>query len=501
MSPRTATAPLRVLTAAVLAALLVSPAPCFAIDRDTVLARGQVWVDKKVPYSQRGWADANGVIVADATLGWRRDCSGMASYCLGLRHSDGRPLSYDTSTITRVLILITKDDLRPGDIINRSRTYPGAAYGHAIVFAGWTDETKTRYWAYEQSGGSGGAVRREVPYPFWDPVGFFPYRYQRIEDFYPEWVEPIKGATRYDTAVAASRRAFETGTVDTVVVCSGAGWADALGGAGLAGAVGGPVLLVRPDSLPSGVVGEILRLGAGRAIIAGGRGAVSEQVSRDLAAVVTTVSRIGGVDRYETAARVASATAAELRARGRAPDGVVYLASGVAFPDALAASPVSAALARPILLSRSDALSPAARTALVSLAPTRAVVLGGSGALASKVESAVARYVPAVERIAGTDRYVTADLVARHSVEEGLSWEGLGVATGADFPDALAGGVMQGTLGAPMILTPGTWLHSAPASTVATFSAGIVRARCFGGFSAVNSTVRGQIAQLLGMGH
>ncbi len=500
MPGRIAASRLFALATLALIVLLAATPVALGLDRETVLARGQVWVDKRVPYSQRGWADAKGDIVPSATMGWRRDCSGMASYCLDLRHANGQPLSHDSSTITKVLVPITRDELRPGDIINRSRTYPGAAYGHAIVFARWSDESKTRYWAYDASGGAGGAVFREVPYPFWDPVGFFPYRYQRIQDYYPEWLEPIRGATRYETAVAASRRAFETGTVDTVVVCSGAGWADALGAAALAGAVRGPVLLVKPDELPSVVASEVVRSGASSAIVIGGRRAVGEGVERALASMLATVTRIGGADRYATASMVASAAVRESQARGGAPDGTVYVASGVKFPDALAASPAAASLVRPILLSKPGTMPAQVRSTIASLAPSRVVVLGGTGSISSEVESMVAQVVPVVDRIAGADRYETADLVARHCVDEGMSWQGLGFATGSTFPDALAGGVMQGALGAPLLLTPATYLHSAPASTVATFAPQIVQGRCFGGFGAVSSTVRGQIARLLGMG-
>lgn len=486
-----------------LAALLAQPPLAAAIGRDAVLARGKVWVDRKVPYSQSGWADEGGNVVADASLGWRRDCSGFASYCLGLRYADGRPLSYDSASITKVLEPITKDELRPGDIINRSRTYPGAPYGHAIVFVAWADEAHAWYWSYEESSGSGGAVMRMVPYPFWGdppPAGFFPYRYLGIEEEYDAWIEPIRGASRYDTAVRASRSAFATGTVGTVVVCSGAGWADALGGASLAGAVGGPILLVRPTSLPAAVASETARLGANRALVVGGESAVASPVVDALLATgIGRVERIGGADRYETAALVASATARELRARGRAPDGTVYVASGVTFPDALAVSPVASRFARPVLLSRPDGLPQPSAAALASLAPTRAVLLGGERALAVRVASACAAPGRAVPRIAGADRYATAAAIAAHGVAEGLSWSGLGVATGQSYPDALAGGVAQGALGAPLVLTPSTWLHPAATSALTANRAEIGRGRCFGGFVAVTSDVRREIAVCLGM--
>lgn len=480
-----------------LAAPLIAPASAHAIGRDTILARGKVWVDKHVPYSQSGWANEYGNVVSTPSQGWRRDCSGFASYCLNLRYSSGAPLSYDSSTITKVLEPITKEELQPGDIINRSRLYPGAAYGHAIVFVGWADPDHDHYWSYEESGGSGGAVMRLVPYPFWDPVGFYPYRYKFVdEQRYEEWVEPIDGASRYDTAVEASRRAFATGTVDTVVVASGTGWADALGGSSLAGSVGGPILLTQPTALPACVPVEIARLGATRAIIVGGTGAVDPAVETALrAAGILDVDRIGGADRFDTAARVASATIAE----GGGTDSTVYVSSGVSFPDALAASPVAAAFRRPILLSKPESLPVATADALASLDPTRVILLGGTNALSAQVASECLAPGRDTARLAGPDRYTTAAMIAEHGVAEGLDWNGLATATGQTFPDALAGGVAQGALGSPLVLTPTDWLHPAPRALYSANASEVVRAKCFGGLRAVSSAARYGIAVRLGM--
>lgn len=44
----------------------------------------------------------------------------------------------------------------------------------------------------------------------------------------------------------------------------------------------------------------------------------------------------------------------------------------------------------------------------------------------------------------GADRYETAARIAEVDVEAGMTWDGVGVATGADFPDALSGGGCSG---------------------------------------------------------
>jgi glucose/arabinose dehydrogenase/putative cell wall-binding protein len=57
---------------------------------------------------------------------------------------------------------------------------------------------------------------------------------------------------------------------------------------------------------------------------------------------------------------------------------------------------------------------------------------------------------PAVSRISGPDRYATAAALSRATFASGGSR--VFVATGADFPDALAGGAAAGHLGAPVLL-------------------------------------------------
>ncbi|HVM00467.1 MAG TPA: cell wall-binding repeat-containing protein [Egibacteraceae bacterium] len=68
---------------------------------------------------------------------------------------------------------------------------------------------------------------------------------------------------------------------------------------------------------------------------------------------------------------------------------------------------------------------------------------------------------PAVEPLAGRDRYATAVTVSR------TGWPGTApaavLATGEDYPDALAAATLAGTTGGPLLLTPTTSLHPATA--------------------------------------
>lgn len=457
------------------------PAPAAAITRAEVIARAQRWVDLEVPYSQSAYFET-----------YRTDCSGMVSMAWRL------PRSYSTRDLTATCVPIMRDELQPGDIMLEYDF-------HAAIFEQWADADHSWYWTLEQSSDQGHAVRRLTPYPFWGEHDMKPYRYNGIEevDADGDGILQVAGVDRYGTALAASRHAFATDGADSAVICSGEDWPDALGGSTLAGTLGGPVLLTRRDSLPLGLVEELGRLGVRNVTLVGGTGAISESVEASLAAALPggTVRRIGGVDRYETAALVASATI-EARRDAQLPyDGAVYVATGADFADALGASAVAAHTGRPILLSRPSELPSVTAEAIRSLEASVAYVAGGTAAVS---ETATAELAEAgasrIERIAGADRYETALALARHGAEEGLAWVPLALATGESFADALAGGVMQARLGSLLVLTPSRMLAPSPDRAIRENADLLEHVVVLGGEGAISETVRRQVTALLGLG-
>ncbi|MDQ1521611.1 MAG: hypothetical protein QOI55_2684, partial [Actinomycetota bacterium] len=151
----------------------------------------------------------------------------------------------------------------------------------------------------------------------------------------------IAGATRYDTATAVSSK-FPSPAPEAFVA-SGVDFPDALAGGAAASIGGAPLLLTRPDALPDAVGNELARLKPPEALVLGGSSAVSDAVVRAIDARVTGVRRLAGADRYATAAAVAA---------DRSPNATqTLLATGVAFPDALASAPLARKLGAPILLT------------------------------------------------------------------------------------------------------------------------------------------------------
>lgn len=161
------------------------------------------------------------------------------------------------------------------------------------------------------------------------------------------------------------------------------------------------------------------------------------------------VERIAGVDRYDTAARLASTAQS-----GGVNSSVVYIASGQKFPDALAAAPAVITAGGAILLTAPDRLPETTRRALVSLSPRRVVVVGGPTTVSPAVVAAITAAVPgaAVDRIAGENRYATGRAIVRDAF---VSAPAAYIATGAKFPDALSAGTAAGHLGLPLVLVDG----------------------------------------------
>lgn len=306
-------------------------------------------------------------------------------------------------------------------------------------------------------------------------------------------VQETDGVDRYGTSLAASREAFPDGA-PCVVIATGQDWPDAAGGAALAAAKGGPILLTRRDQLPPGLLAEVRRLGAKEAIVLGGESAVGRgafgALVREFGA--SKVARIGGRDRYETARLVAKAVVVLVPDY----DGTCFLATGGDFPDAVAASPLSAAKSWPVLLSSSDGPDALTRETMKRIGVKKALVLGDTAAVPARAGSML--HGTTVVRLGGANRYETAKKVAQYGVSDaGLLWDKVALATGQDFPDALVGGVLQAREGSVMLLTPGTYLHRAPKSALTAHKASIDAVRFLGGKAVISASTRAEVAAAL----
>ncbi|NUR27427.1 MAG: cell wall-binding repeat-containing protein [Catenulispora sp.] len=282
----------------------------------------------------------------------------------------------------------------------------------------------------------------------------------------------LAGDSRIGTAVSASRFEWaDHGVADparrpaaAAVISRSDNYADALGGAVLAARVGGPLLLTSTGALDPAVTGELSRILAPGApvYLLGGPAALSPTVEQQ-AGAHWSAKRVAGVDRFATAVEIARRALALTPPSTPSDPTHILVATGLDFPDALSAGAAAGALGNGVVvLSNGDVLPDATRAFLADPTGTGAQVeVDTVGGQAGK---AVPEYVPSVKlprnsyvrAFSGQDRYDTSYKVANGLVGLRIQPVSAGIVTGANWPDALAGGALLATLHGPLLLYPPT---------------------------------------------
>lgn len=256
----------------------------------------------------------------------------------------------------------------------------------------------------------------------------------------------IGGANRYETAAMISAQTFDAG-VPTVYLTTGLNFPDALS-ASAATRGGSPVLLVQPGDIPPPVEAELARLQPQSVKVLGASATVSDAVVQEAQQLTgAPVTRIAGSDRFVTSALISS----DAFAPG-VP--VLYVSTGMNFPDALAAGAAGAQAGGPVLLTRPTALSTQVLAEVRRLRPGRVVVTGSTDAVADSIVTQLRTVAPTI-RLAGPDRYETSRLIARDLQSAGGAAT-VALTTGVNFPDALAGGPMVAHSGGSVVLVRST---------------------------------------------
>ncbi len=255
--------------------------------------------------------------------------------------------------------------------------------------------------------------------------------------------ERAAGADRMATAVAVSQKFFPNRT-EAVYIANGLRFPDALAAGPAAAEASSPLLLTAGDAVPEFVLTEVRRLAPKAIYIVGGSDVVSANVASQLGAIAS-VTRLAGNDRHATAAEVSKRWTSAA---------TVYLATGRDFPDALSGGSGAAKERMPLLLADLDTVPDVTVTAIRRLAPSKIVLVGGTGVLSDAVERQAKGLAASVVRYSGADRYATsADVVAKvTSVMVPKPTTAL-LATGRNYPDALAGVPAAAVAKAPLLLT------------------------------------------------
>ncbi|WP_425803383.1 cell wall-binding repeat-containing protein [Desulfitobacterium sp. Sab5] len=304
-------------------------------------------------------------------------------------------------------------------------------------------------------------------------------------------VKRLSGLTRIDTALEIAKAGY-TGKVANVILATADSYPDALAGSVLAYKLNAPILLVDSTNDGQEKVLDYMKSNmdsAGTVYILGGTGAVSSAVEAKVTASgFNHIARLGGADRYETSVKIAG----QLAIKTGTP---IVLVSGENYPDALSISSSAAVMESPILLVQKDGLSDAVKQEIAAINPAKVFIIGSQGVISTTVENQTAQITGLAQtnivRIGGADRYETSLAAAKYF---DLAGQNVCIATGNDFPDALAGSVYAANYNAVIILVDKTLSDN---ETAYLKNRKLPGATILGGEGAVSQNVQQQISELM----
>jgi len=358
-------------------------------------------------------------------------------------------------------------------------------------------------------------------------------------------VTRLAGSTRIGTAIAISQQEFPNGGAGAVILTASYDFPDSLSAGPLGKLLNAPLLLTDPGSLTPATLTEIQRVltagtpetstpttipttstttanptttttvastststtsaasasavGAsvvsascttpvstgtatptstgGTVYIVGGYAAIAQQIDTQLEAAGYNVVRIAGGDRFATSVDVAKCEGSP---------NTVFLATGDIFADALSAGPAAAHVpgGGSVLLTNSKVMPPSVSAYLATLSSPTVYAIGAAAALAD----------PQATAVFGGDRFATSALVANKFFPGATV---VGIATGADYPDAIAGGAFMGVEGGPILMSDPFVLPSAVGLYLSENQGSIAQAFLFGGTHALSNAISNTVSHLI----
>ena len=305
----------------------------------------------------------------------------------------------------------------------------------------------------------------------------------------------LAGDTRYETAGLL----FDQGNWQqggSIVLASGANYPDALAASALAGDLNAPIMLTDPNGLSTETEWRIQNLKPARVYIIGGNAAVSVKVERRIAQLIgseTSIQRIAGDTRYDTSLKVASSLSN--------PSDTVIVTTGINYADALSISPYAFATGSPVVLSSpSSGLSDSALEAIKKAGYKKAVIVGGTSAVPASVTLQLkTQGIGGITRLSGDTRYATSAKIAEFELAAnvGFTVDGALLATGQNFPDALAAGAVSGKRLTPLLLVdPGA---QQACGFLSKYNGEVSRVTFVGGTNAIGDAEAASITKALGV--
>ncbi len=249
--------------------------------------------------------------------------------------------------------------------------------------------------------------------------------------------ERLAGPDRIATAITISQQGWDS--AQTVILCEYSDYPDSIAATPYAASQNAPILLTAGDSIDPRVVQELQRLKPQKVVLLGGPACLKTSIEQELTQLGFAWVRIGGSDRYQTSVLLAKQIKSDS----------LILANGDNFPDALSAAPLAGIKQIPIVLT-SNQLPDSVIQYYQETKPRHLIVIGGEAVVPS---ADLTKHNFTVEtRLAGQDRYATNAQVVAY-MKGAITSNDLLIASGATFPDALAGAALAAKLKAPLLLT------------------------------------------------
>lgn len=255
----------------------------------------------------------------------------------------------------------------------------------------------------------------------------------------------ITGETQFNTAVAIAE-AYNMSTTRNIIIVNANNIPDALSAGVLAHKLDAPLLLADPatgSNLLDNYLKKHLAPSGSIYIIGGTDEILGENFLPQFPGV--SVHQIAGNDRYETSALVAQSL-------NSGQGGTVVICSGDDFPDTLSISSFADHKSWPILFVNHDNLPGSVRDFLVNRNPTAFYIVGSLASVSYQLETRLRAEFPRAkfERFQGRDRFETAaNILAKFAPHP----KNIYLINGYNFAGALAGSVLAGKTGDPIILT------------------------------------------------
>lgn len=188
------------------------------------------------------------------------------------------------------------------------------------------------------------------------------------------------------------------------------------------------------------------------------------------------ITQIAGENRYKTAIEISS------KRFNKAEN--IILVSGKDFADALTAQPLTQVYNGPLLLSSKGDVQEDILAEIKRLSAKNIIVVGGTN---SVTEEELESYDMGIKRIAGIDRYETAENVARLILENLGNKGKVIIADGRNYPDALSIAPYATKEGIPILLSKGNVLSEGQRRVIEEY--GIKEAIIVGGINSVGNEI------------